>query len=117
MRTQVSERSFQVLCDFKARSRNGPHLLRGRGSEPPQGRGYGSLNRNEKGAAFEFTKGRGFQDATLGSAFNVNSQVLLAAYLKDLVRSLNVKSALTIGDSSPPMFPEAAVHASALHWA
>jgi len=34
--TQVSERSFQILCDFKARPQNGSLLLRGRGSEPLQ---------------------------------------------------------------------------------
>jgi len=33
------------------------------------------------------------------------------------VKSLNAKSALTIGDLRPLMFPEAAVHASALYWA
>ena len=82
-----------------------------------KGRGHGSLNRNEKNATFEFTKGRGFQDATFGSAFDATSQALHAARLKDLVRSLNAKSALTIGDLCPPMFPEATIHASGLHWA
>ena len=33
------------------------------------------------------------------------------------VKSLNAKSALTIGDLRPPIFPEAAIHASALYWA
>ena len=37
--------------------------------------------------------------------------------LKIFVRSLNAKSALTIGDSCPATFPETAIHASALHWA
>ena len=40
-----------------------------------------------------------------------------AARLKDLVRSLNAKSALTIGDSCPLMFSEATIHVSALYWA
>ena len=75
-------------------------------------RGHGSLNRNEKNAAFEFTKGRGFQDATFGSAFDATSQALHA---KDLVGSLNAKLTLTIGDLCPPIFSEAATHASGLH--
>ena len=37
--------------------------------------------------------------------------------LKDLVGPLNAKSALTIGNLCPPMFPEAAIHASAPYWA
>ena len=74
-------------------------------------------------AAFKFyvtskrnlTKGCKFLDAALGPAFGATSQALHAARLKDLVRSLNVKSALTIRDLCPPMFPEAAIHASGLH--
>ena len=62
-------------------------------------------------------KGRGFQDATFESAFDATSQTSHANRLKDLVGPLNVKSALTIGDLRPPMFPEAAVHVSALYWA
>ena len=56
-------------------------------------------------------KGCRFQDATFESALDATSRALHAARLKDLVRSLNAKSALTIGDSCPPMFPEAAIHA------
>ena len=71
----------------------------------------------KKDAVFEFTKGRKFLDAALGPAFGAISQALHAARLKDLIGSLNVKSASTIGDSRYLMFPEASVHASALHWA
>jgi len=70
----------------------------------------------KKDAVFEFTKGRKFLDAALGPAFGATSQALHAACHKDFVGSLNVKSMLTIGDSHHLMFPEAAVHASALHW-
>jgi len=56
-------------------------------------RGHGSLNKNEKNAAFGFMKGRRFQDATFESALDATSQALHAARLKDLVRSLNAKSA------------------------
>ena len=38
-------------------------------------------------------KGRGFQDATFESVLDATSQALHAARLKDLVRSLNAKSA------------------------
>ena len=62
-------------------------------------------------------KRRGFQDATFESTLDATSQALHAAHLKDPVRSLNAKSALTIGDSCLPLFPEVAIHASALHWA
>ena len=61
-------------------------------------------------------KGRRFLNAALMPAFGATSQALHAACHKDFVGSLNVKSTLTIGDSHHPMFPEAAVHASALHW-
>jgi len=61
-------------------------------------------------------KGRGLLDAALTPAFDAISQALHAACHKDFVRSLNVKSMLTIGNSHPPVFPEAAVHASTLHW-
>ena len=62
-------------------------------------------------------KGRESQDATFQSMLDATSYALHAARLKDFVRSLNAKSALTIGDSCPLMFPEAAIHASALYWA
>ena len=71
----------------------------------------------KRDAIFEFVKGRQFLDAALGPAFGATSQALHAARLKDLIGPLNVKSVLTIGDSRYPMFPEAAVHVSALHWA
>jgi len=61
-------------------------------------------------------KGRGFLNAAFMPAFGATSQALHAACHKDFVGSLNVKSTLTIGDSHHPMIPEAAVHASALHW-
>ena len=85
----------------------GPFLLRGRSSEPL---------RETQSPFFEFTKGRQFLDAALGPAFGATSQALHAACHKDFLRSLNVKSTLSIGDSHHPMFPEAAVHASALRW-
>ena len=60
--------------------------------------------------------GRKFLEAALGPTFGATSQALHAACHKDFVGSLNVQSMLTIGDSRHPMFPEEAVHASALHW-
>ena len=80
-------------------------------------RGHGSLNWNEKNAAFGFMKGRRFQDATFESALDATSQASHATRLKDLVGPLNAKSALTIRDLCPSIFPEASIHASALHWA
>ena len=62
-------------------------------------------------------KGREFQDTTFESALDATSQTSHATRLKDLVGSLNAKSALTIGDLCASMFPKAAIHASALYWA
>ena len=39
-----------------------------------------------------------------------------AIHFKDLVRSFNAKSALTIGDLCYSMFPEVVIHVLALHW-
>jgi len=66
-------------------------------------------------AAF-LKKGRGPLDAAFTPAFGATSQALYAACHKDFVRSLNVKSTLTVGNPHHPLFPEAAVHASTLHW-
>ena len=98
------------------RPQNGSLLLRGRNFESLRETRTVLLIGMKKDAVFEFIKGRRFLDAILRPAFGATSQALHAACHKDFVGSLNVKSTLTIGGSHHPMFPEAAVHASALHW-
>ena len=56
-------------------------------------------------------------DAAITSAFGATSQALCVACHKDPVRFSNVKSSLMIGNPHHPLFPEAVVHASVLHWA
>ena len=108
-------------------------------------RDHRSLNRNEKNAAFGFIKGREFQDATFGSALDATSQALHAARLKcqigvydwglvssDVSRSGNPRASSSLGldinifkcqvsiddwGLASSTLPEAAIHASALHWA
>ena len=79
-----------------------------------QKRDRGSLSRNERNAAFGFMKGHGFQDATFESALDATFQALHAARLKDLIRSLNAKSALTTGDLCPLRFRNGNTRVSSL---
>ena len=69
----------------------GLFLLRGRSSEPL---------RETQSPFSNSQKGCQFLDAALGPAFGATSQALHAACHKDFLRSLNVKSTLSIGKNN-----------------
>jgi len=94
-------------------------LLKGRDSES-RGLSFGTqvdVIHSEKGDAGSRTRFSHLRiDVTSRRYMRPDIKILWDLWTSSLHWRLNVKSSLTIGKPGHPLFPEAVVHASVLHW-